>query len=276
MLGKTFKGMTDELLEWQTAALLEREVGREGHIVFVRPELVVEIAFNDVQESPQYPGGLALRFARVKSYRPDKTAAQADTLQSLQDIYRATTGREGALTARHRCLSCRTSSSTFPHSARASFGRTIEQVRLATPFLLRSVEPPLNAAVGRSVTGLRRIGKRIVWEMEGELFLVFHLMIAGRFKYRDRGAPIPRKVGLAAFDFADFTFLLTEAATQKRASLHVVQGEPDLRGVRSRWPGDRTGWRRCVCSCASKGESYAQAGFDRSAPVQRRRQRVFR
>ena len=94
MLGKTFKGMTDELLEWQTAALLEREVGREGHIVFVRPELVVEIAFNDVQESPQYPGGLALRFARVKGYRPDKTAAQADTLQSLQDIYRATTGRE--------------------------------------------------------------------------------------------------------------------------------------------------------------------------------------
>ena len=108
-------------------------------------------------------------------------------------------------------------------------GRTIEQIRLATPFLLRSVEPPLDAAVGRSVTGLRRIGKRIVWEMEGELFLVFHLMIAGRFKYRDRGAPIPRKVGLAAFDFADFTFLLTEAATQKRASLHVVQGEPDLR-----------------------------------------------
>ena len=73
MLGKTFKGMTDALLEWQTAALLEREVRREGHVVFVRPELVVEIAFNDLQESPQYPGGLALRFARVKGYRPDKT-----------------------------------------------------------------------------------------------------------------------------------------------------------------------------------------------------------
>ncbi len=93
MLGKTFKGMTDELLEWQTAALLEREIRREGHIVFVRPELVVEIAFNDLQESPQYPGGLALRFARVKGYRPDKTAAQADTMQTLQDIYCATTGR---------------------------------------------------------------------------------------------------------------------------------------------------------------------------------------
>jgi DNA ligase-1 len=93
MLGKTFKGMTDELLEWQTQALLDREVRREGHIVFVRPELVVEIAFNDLQESPQYPGGLALRFARVKGYRPDKTPQQADTIQTLRDIYCAATGR---------------------------------------------------------------------------------------------------------------------------------------------------------------------------------------
>ena len=94
MLGKTFKGMTDALLEWQTAALLEREVRREGHIVFVRPELVVEIAFNDLQESPQYPGGLALRFARVRGYRPDKTAEQTDTLRTLQEIYRTMTGRD--------------------------------------------------------------------------------------------------------------------------------------------------------------------------------------
>lgn len=94
MLGKTFKGMTDALLEWQTEALLEREIRRDGHVVFVRPELVVEVAFNDVQESPQYPGGLALRFARVKGYRPDKTAAQADTLRALQEIYRGMTGRE--------------------------------------------------------------------------------------------------------------------------------------------------------------------------------------
>ena len=72
--GKTFKGLTDEILAWQTAAFLERETERDGHIVFVRPELVVEIAFNDLQESPHYPGGLALRFARVKGYRPDKTA----------------------------------------------------------------------------------------------------------------------------------------------------------------------------------------------------------
>jgi DNA ligase-1 len=93
MLGKTFKGLTDETLEWQTAAFLEREIERHGHIVFVRPDMVVEVAFNDLQESPHYPGGLALRFARVKGYRPDKTAAQADTIQTVQEIYQAMTGR---------------------------------------------------------------------------------------------------------------------------------------------------------------------------------------
>jgi ATP-dependent DNA ligase I len=93
MLGKTFKGLTDEILEWQTGALVERETARDGRIVFVRPELVVEIAFNDLQESPQYPGGLALRFARVKGYRPDKSASEADTLGTVQRIYQTTTGR---------------------------------------------------------------------------------------------------------------------------------------------------------------------------------------
>ncbi len=83
MIGKTFKGLTDELLTWQTAALLEREVRREGHIVWVRPELVVEVAFNDVQRSPHYPGGVALRFARVRRYRPDKSAAQADGIEAV-------------------------------------------------------------------------------------------------------------------------------------------------------------------------------------------------
>ena len=84
MLGKTFKGMTDKLLEWQTKELLAREVRRDGHIVYVRPELVVEIAFNDVQRSPQYPGGVALRFARVKGYRPDKSAGEADTIDAVR------------------------------------------------------------------------------------------------------------------------------------------------------------------------------------------------
>ena len=84
MLGKTFKGLTDEMLEWQTRELLAREVRREDHVVHVRPELVAEIAFNEVQRSSQYPGGVALRFARVKGYRPDKSAADADTIDAVR------------------------------------------------------------------------------------------------------------------------------------------------------------------------------------------------
>jgi DNA ligase-1 len=93
MLGKTFKGMTDALLEWQTRELLARETQRERHVVHVRPELVVEIAFNDLQESPQYPGGLALRFARVKGYRPDKRAEEADTIATVRSLASRATAR---------------------------------------------------------------------------------------------------------------------------------------------------------------------------------------
>jgi len=89
MLGKTFKGMTDALLEWQTRELLAREVERDAWTVYVRPELVVEITFNDLQASPRYPGGLALRFARVKGYRPDKKAEDADTMETVRRIYAA-------------------------------------------------------------------------------------------------------------------------------------------------------------------------------------------
>jgi DNA ligase-1 len=92
MLGKTFKGLTDELLRFQTEALLARETERDAYTVYVRPELVVEIAFNDVQRSPHYPGGLALRFARVKRYRPDKAAGQADTIAQVRAIQRASAG----------------------------------------------------------------------------------------------------------------------------------------------------------------------------------------
>jgi DNA ligase-1 len=92
MLGKTFKGLTDEILRWQTHKFLELEIGRDDYTVFVRPELVVEIAFNDVQASPQYPGGVALRFARVKRYRPDKAAAEADTIAAVEAIYRQSLG----------------------------------------------------------------------------------------------------------------------------------------------------------------------------------------
>ncbi|MGE3959333.1 MAG: ATP-dependent DNA ligase [Vicinamibacterales bacterium] len=94
MLGKTFKGLTDALLAWQTQALLAREIGRDGHVVFVRPELVVEIAFNEIQESPHYPGRLALRFARVKRYRDDKPADQADTFEAVRRLYARDTGLE--------------------------------------------------------------------------------------------------------------------------------------------------------------------------------------
>jgi DNA ligase-1 len=86
MVGKTFKGLTDELLEWQTRELLEREVGRQGIAVLVRPELVVEIALDGVQSSTRYPGGVALRFARVKRYRPDKDSSEADTIDALRDL----------------------------------------------------------------------------------------------------------------------------------------------------------------------------------------------
>jgi DNA ligase-1 len=92
MLGKTFKGLTDEMLEWQTRELLAREVRRDQYTVFVRPELVVEIAFSDLQVSPRYPGGLALRLARVKRYREDKRVTEADTMESVRRIFALQSG----------------------------------------------------------------------------------------------------------------------------------------------------------------------------------------
>jgi DNA ligase-1 len=92
MLGKTFKGLTDDMLEWQTGRLLELELGREGHVVHLRPEVVVEIAFNDVQTSTQYPGGMALRFARVKRFRSDKRAEDADTVETVRQMHRLQSG----------------------------------------------------------------------------------------------------------------------------------------------------------------------------------------
>jgi formamidopyrimidine-DNA glycosylase len=107
-------------------------------------------------------------------------------------------------------------------------GQPIERIRVVSPFLLRSVKPPLQAVESRKVVALRRLGKRIVFEMEGDLFLVIHLMIAGRFRWRDRDAAVPGKVGLAAIDFPNGTLLLTEAGTQKRASLYLLEGEAAL------------------------------------------------
>lgn len=107
-------------------------------------------------------------------------------------------------------------------------GQRLERVRIASPFLLRSVDPPIESAVGANITGLERLGKRIVWQLEGELFLVFHLMIAGRLRWRPAGAPVPGKIGLAAFDFVDGTLLLTEAGSKRHASLYLARGRTRL------------------------------------------------
>jgi formamidopyrimidine-DNA glycosylase len=107
-------------------------------------------------------------------------------------------------------------------------GATLERVRVASPFVLRSVDPPIGDVEGKVVRSLRRLGKRIVIALDDDLFMVLHLMIAGRLRWRERGKSIPKKLGLAAFDFADGTLLLTEAGTKKRASLHVVRGEDTL------------------------------------------------
>jgi formamidopyrimidine-DNA glycosylase len=107
-------------------------------------------------------------------------------------------------------------------------GEPLLGVRLASPFLLRSVSPPLAAVAGRRVSGVSRLGKRLVFALEGELFLLLHLMIAGRLRWRPPGAKPPGKVGLAAFDFPAGTLLLTEASPKKRAKLYVLEGAAAL------------------------------------------------
>lgn len=104
----------------------------------------------------------------------------------------------------------------------------MQQVRIASPFLLRSFDPPIGAIHQKTVMGIERIGKRIVFVFDNDLFLVLHLMIAGRLHWRKNGITIPAKVGLAAFDFANGRLLLTEAGTQKRASLHLVSSREKL------------------------------------------------
>ncbi len=106
---------------------------------------------------------------------------------------------------------------------RVTLGKPLERIRLKSPSLLRTWDPPVSVAEGRRVTGLSRIGKRIVWELEGDLFLIFHLMVTGRFHLRTARATLPRNAH-AAFDFPDVTLLLTEAGARKKASLHVVSG----------------------------------------------------
>ncbi|HEY7649050.1 MAG TPA: DNA-formamidopyrimidine glycosylase family protein [Methylomirabilota bacterium] len=107
-------------------------------------------------------------------------------------------------------------------------GARLERVRLLHPFLLRSVQPPMSDVLGRTVTDLRRLGKRLVIALGGERFVVLHLMIAGRLHWKAAGARPPGKIGLAAFDFSTGTLLLTEAGTKRRAALYLVQGEAGL------------------------------------------------
>src|ERR1700742_3712900 len=110
-------------------------------------------------------------------------------------------------------------------------GQRLEQVRIASAFLLRTVQPPLTSAEGRSVRELRRIGKRIAIGLEGDLWLVLHLMIAGRLHWRPPGAKLAGRNNLAAFDFPHGSLVLTEAGTKRRASLHLFEGEEALRSV---------------------------------------------
>jgi formamidopyrimidine-DNA glycosylase len=117
-------------------------------------------------------------------------------------------------------------------------GEVLERVRLASPFVLRTVEPPLAAVTGKRVREVERLGKRIVLAFDDELYLVVHLMIAGRLRWRTRGARPPGKLGLAAFDFRIGTLLLTEAASKKRAALHVVRSR--RRGSRCSTPISRS------------------------------------
>ncbi len=110
-------------------------------------------------------------------------------------------------------------------------GQPIEHVRLASPFLLRTVQPPLASVEGRTVRELRRIGKRIAIGVDGDLWLVLHLMIAGRLHWRPRGAKLAGRQSLAAFDFPNGSLVLTEAGTKRRASLHVLSGDEGLRSI---------------------------------------------
>ena len=107
-------------------------------------------------------------------------------------------------------------------------GRVVEAVRVGNPFVVRTYDPPLGAIVGCTVTELRRLGKRLVFGLDESLFLIVHLMVAGRLRWRPRGAAIPGKVGLLALDFAAGTLLLTEAGSRRQAAVHLVRGEAAL------------------------------------------------
>jgi len=129
-------------------------------------------------------------------------------------------------------------------------GARLERIRLANPFVLRSVDPGPAEVVGRAVTGLRRLGKRIVIALEGEIFVLIHLMIAGRLHWKEVGAKLPGKIGLAAFDFPTGTVTLTEAGSKRRAAIHLVRGEAALAahdpGGLELWDADPAAFRAAI------------------------------
>jgi len=107
-------------------------------------------------------------------------------------------------------------------------GQRLDRIRIASPFLLRTVDPPITEVEGRTIQSVSRLGKRLVWHLDAAVFVVIHLMIAGRFRWREAGAPIPNKIGLAAFDVGTGTLLLTEAGARRRAALYLVRGADGL------------------------------------------------
>jgi len=117
------------------------------------------------------------------------------------------------------------------HLRRRVVGQPLEHARIASPFLVRSFDPPIRAAEGKTVRGVHRMGKRVVFDLDEGYHLVLHLMVAGRLRWKDRGAKVPGKIGLAAFDFPNGTLVLTEASSKKRASLHLVRGDDALRAL---------------------------------------------
>jgi len=129
-------------------------------------------------------------------------------------------------------------------------GARLERIRLANPFVLRSVDPPPSEVAGRAVTGVRRLGKRIVIELENQLFVVIHLMIAGRLHWKEAGAKLPGKIGLAGLDFSTGTVTLTEAGSKRRAAIHLVRGEAGLAahdpGGLELWETDATAFRTAI------------------------------
>lgn len=154
-------------------------------------------------------------------------------------------------------------------------GQPLERARIPKPFLLRSVDPPISAANGKRIVGVRRMGKRIVVELEDDLFLVIHLMIAGRLRWVPAGAKVPGKIGLAAFDFPNGTLILTEAGSKRRASLWLVRGEQSLEQF------ERGGLEVLDADLAHFTERLVQENhtlkrsLHRSKTIQRDRQRLF-